>query len=250
MTATSYASAGSGRAVAADADTLVLPRLWKPDGSRIGVVWCHSSGGAAKDALDHFNKPGTARVVKAIADAGYPVAATDMGGSNTTWGNATGQARIGSARSWLQSAAVGAKAGKVIVAGTSMGTLNALNYARSNPANVAAVLLILPAIDMQKLRVDNYDGTIRGLIDTAWGVVYPATLPAGANPTDTPTDLAGVPIGMWYADDDPFYLSSTLVSYASSQGSAAPVSVGSLGHTEAAVAAVPTGDVVGMIDTA
>jgi pimeloyl-ACP methyl ester carboxylesterase len=67
-----------------------------------------------------------------------------------TYGNDTSVTRIGQLITFVQGASspLQAAAGKVHILGVSGGATAAFNYARANPANVASLYLIAPAVDM------------------------------------------------------------------------------------------------------
>jgi hypothetical protein len=125
-----------------------------------------------------------------------------------------------------------------ILVGASHDAACALAYARQR--GVAAVVGFVPAVDLEHLRADNVL-SLRTSIGTAWGVTWPDPLPAGANPIDGDP---GCPVQLWYAPDDP--VSTGVEGYAVAID-ADLRSVGDLGHTNAAVAAIDSAEVVEFI---
>lgn len=151
------------------------------------------------------------------------------------WGNPTAQTRLGQCRTWLQ--ANGALSGTVLCVTTSQGAAAALNYAADNPTHIGGVVSFMPGFHLDDIR-DNDRGGSRSLIDAAWGVTWPAALPAGANPALKSAQLSSIPQQMWYATDDPYIPTSVVTDWATASGAEA-YSVGALGHSDNAIAAAP-----------
>lgn len=158
-----------------------------------------------------------------------------------SWGNATADTRIDAALAWLR-ANTTATSDPPLLVGASEGACDALTYASDHP--VAGVIGIIPAIDIQAMRVADTLG-LRAAIDAAWGVTYPAALPAGANPATLTAALSSVPQQHWYASNDT--VSANIAAYAAAVG-ADLRNVGALGHTDAAIAAVAATDVLTFIN--
>lgn len=233
-----YASYGVGRYVAAEGDTTMLPRIYSPNATRRGVLFFHGYGTAADNILDS-STPNRLRFVRAIAEE-FPMIRPDCGaGTGVTgfnhFGNTNSQTRAGQAKTYLQST-VGAKSGKVLVVAVSMGNLLAINWAKNNPTLVSAILAVIPAWDIADIR-DNDRGGYRDDIDDAWGVTYPAALPAGANPATDNAGANGIPYLAYYASDDTLVLPATVTAGAAAIGGTA-VSVGATGHDDDAFAQI------------
>jgi S-formylglutathione hydrolase FrmB len=161
---------------------------------------------------------------------GFSVVAPSIG---TLWNNATGQQRIADALAYARSA-LGATSAKAIFLGTSMGGFSALSWAAMNPTLVKAVYAFLPVVDLQAVRVSNVLG-LRSYVDAAWGVTYPAALPAGANVYGRAADLAGIPIRIWSASND--NVSENVAGFVAATG-ATHTNLGAVGHTDAALAGI------------
>lgn len=249
----SYALAGVGRVNAAEADLVIDPEI-RRNPSRPQMVLVHSSGGSvSRSYMNNLaDSPAQFAFCRVLADlGGWPLIATDMGGLHT-FGNPTGRTRIDQAATWM-TANGHAAAGKFILIGSSQGSFAALSYAQTNPANVLALVLILTVPDLEYLREQNADGTVRGNIDTDWAVTYPALLPAGANvysstltsPTTgiavglTTPAVAAIPMRSYYVSNDQFTpqaLEQEFVTAWGAKGSG--VNMGALGHTDAMVGAI------------
>lgn len=220
---TSYAAAGVGRVVAAEGDAYFLPTLTRTP-PRPPIVWCHSSGGSVHRAYENDvnDSPGQWAKIRALPDAvGCAVIATDMGGTNTTFGNDLGMSRILAAAAYLVTIGVSAP-GPIIVIGSSMGSENAICFARKYTGQCLAICPLITACDAEYVRQQNADTAIRGVIDTAWapygGTAYPANMPLGANGYDSTFsvpqtgklvgfnsfDPRSVPMRSYYVDNDFF----------------------------------------------
>lgn len=228
------ASFGLGRYQAAEQDWQAKPRNF-PAANR-GVLYCHGAGQDATSMSD-ATKTGQVPLIRGIASQ-YPTIAPDLGGA-FTWGNSTCQTRAETARGYLGTG-MGAVNAKIHLVGISMGGLTALQYAKANPTKVASISLILPTVDLD-YDFQNDAQSSRASIGTAWGVTFPTPLPAGAKIL---ADASyGLPMKIWYVTNDPYTLTASSTTFAANQ-SASAVSLGTLGHTETAFAAVPIADVI------
>lgn len=161
-----FSTLGKGRYVANEWDVLAIPRLYRRDGTKMGVIYCHGAGELAASPLGSVNsKIAEAQLLSQIA-AQYPMAMADLGtweqggtSDSNSWGNTNAQTRVGQLKTWLQSASGGgAKSGKVALIGISMGATTALNYARNNPTQVVGVIGIIPVIDLDDIRTNDLGG--------------------------------------------------------------------------------------------
>lgn len=236
-----FSSYATGRYVASEGDLAVLPRDYKADGTQRGVLWCRG-GGQNGVGLITSTRSGELVLLRAVVEAGLPVLSPDLSTSAGPWGNATYQSRIGSAKTALQST-WGAKAGPVLMVTMSQGVNGALNYAIANPTHVAGVVALLPTPDLTSIYTGNPVAGSRAAIEAAWGVTYPAALPAGSDPALQTAALTGIPYQGWYATDDPYTSTATQQSFAAAVGGTAN-SLGALGHTQTAVAAVSIPEVI------
>jgi pimeloyl-ACP methyl ester carboxylesterase len=204
------------------------------------VVYCHGGNafgnqavGVGLAAVPSILTPFTQRLFTVVAPT-IPMDAC---------GNPAARTRIGEAISWSR-ANLGT-VGPAVLLGTSMGCTGVLNYAADNPTDVAVVVGFIPLIDLDGVRVANTTG-LRSVIDAAYGVVYPAALPAGANPALRTSEL-DIPIQLWTASDDDVSLNAA--AFASAVG-ADHRNVGALGHDNDAMAAVVVNDVLSFIESA
>lgn len=223
----SQGSLDTGRIVAATKDAIVRPN--RPNAKR-PVLFFHAAAAGAAQAvgLEATFLPSCEKIVSAIADQGFTVACVT---GQDKWGNATAMSNAVSALAYLRGT-LGQSAAAPIVVGTSMGSAAALRYAALNP--VACVVGILSIPDLSNTYSNNLGGN-QANIASAWGVVAPAALPAGADPNrDHRTALAGKPMQLHYATDDAY--STNITAFAAATG-AQTKSLGATGHTDAAVSA-------------
>ncbi len=142
-----------------------LPKRYRRDGTAPGILYLH---GASETETMFLGRPtNLGLMANLLTDAGYPGFAPYMGGDS--FGNATSRARITDARAYLQGA-MGARAGKVILLGASMGGLAAMTWLKDNMPNVACAVLIAPACDTGDLVVNNRAG-MGSVVNTAYGAV-------------------------------------------------------------------------------
>ncbi len=215
-------SVAEGRATASTPDAYFT----KPGSSgKAPVVYMTGVTGPAADLADLTIRP----LLEALTDRGYTIVAPT---SVITYGNATGLSRIDDALAWARDD-LGCSDGSAVLIGASEGAADCLTYAYTYPDRVAGVIGMIPVLDLQALRVsDVLNG--RALIDTAWGVTYPAALPSAADPADHTTELSEVRHQLWVATDDG--VSENYAAFSAASG-ADLRTVGALGHTLAAMAA-------------
>lgn len=131
----------NGAYVAAEKHLTVIGH-GRPTRGTFPVIWCH---GALDDAV-------TARQsnryddLRAIAHAGLPVIAADLAGQN--WAFTTSIGRVDSAIAWMATN-LGTRTDRIILAGESMGTLLAMNWAWRNASRVGALWLRAPLTHFQ-----------------------------------------------------------------------------------------------------
>lgn len=243
---TLWSSHGIGRIAPGEADVVLLPSAYPQDGSAVGIVYCHASGGSALSASNPVSHPGEWTLVRSLAER-YPVVVADLGGPQT-FGNDLALARIGAAGGYLRTA-WGARQAPMVLVGTSMGALAALSYAAAHRDDVATVVGVLPLVDLDAA----YSANIAGLalaIAKAWGVPLGAPLPERASPTHRIDALAGLPFQGWCASDDPAAPVGSVLDLVAAIGLPAEVhDLGRLGHTNAAIAAVRVEDIIAFVES-
>lgn len=217
---------------ASEAHTIATDRPYKRDGSKRPLLWLHSAGGNDQEAVIALNN--SIPLLREVVKVG-PVISFDGAAGNPAqhWGNDFAQARTGDAKAYLQGT-WGAKAGKALVLGISMGGLLALNWARLNPTLVAAVALLYPAVNLQWI----HDNGAAASTEAAYGGTLAAFNAAVAahDPHQHAADYVGlgIPFKAWYASDDTTV--STAEQEAFFTAAAIPkVNLGAVGHANMGV---------------
>lgn len=216
MAESTHITTGVGQYAPGETHVVKFGRTWRP-GTKRGVIF---HGGRGQAALDYIG-PGAASAIR----LGAPWIHID-GVDGKQWGNDTvtgAGGRIDQAWSYLQTK-FGAKTDKVVIYGVSMGGLTVLNWVRNNLTKVAAVALVTPAVDLRDLH-DN-DRTWPNLnfhspadIETAYGGAANYTAVASAhNPAEHASAYVGIPMHIWYSNNDPYAIPSLVTSFASSAG--------------------------------
>lgn len=189
--------------------------------------------------------------LEALARAGFIVALADVSqtASQGTFGNTTVQTRIGQLRTLMlgSSSPLVATGPMVMVAGSG-GVAGMLNYAGANPSNVAAMVGIVPLVDLQDLYENRlpFSGVTQAEVDTAYGGDVTASY-ATHDPSATGNaEALSLPLKLWYSDDDPAIPASTVTDYAARYGGVCEMeSLGAVGHTDSGLTyeSLETGDV-------
>lgn len=206
---TSYGSFGTELA------SVITDRMYKPDQKKRGVIFSHGLNGLGWHPVN-FPDP----VIDGMAARGHAVIAPDLS-STSHWGNDAAQTKITDAKNFLQGS-MGAKAGGVLLWCGSMGTLAGLNYLRLNPANIAAIAVGLPAVDLADLH-DN--AVARGItaasIEGAYGgaAAYPGVR-AAHNPAEHAAEYVAWKdrVKLWRSNDDTTVIPSVVDAFGSASG--------------------------------
>jgi hypothetical protein len=228
---------------AADNSVLITPLKFKGDGTIPGIIYLHGGTGylggyGTFGIMDPVNTFGEFNLITALSKH-WPIMVSDLGGIQT-WGNATAMNAIAAARTAL--IAAGAKNGPMGLVGASMGHDNAIQYANAHLANVACIAGIIGLCDVGNLYSTNALAQAAS-IAAAWGVTYPAALPAGAEIKGLAAGLRGLPWQMWCSDGDTVIPIATVQAFGAAIGG--PVHITNHGdHGEASIDATPTDDLV------
>lgn len=235
------------RVVAGDGFMVMLPKLFRPNGTYPIAVYCHGHGENAWLPMQ-AQRFGQYQFIRAVAEAGYLVISGDFGGN--LWGNDTAQSRIASTITYAKNT-LGGKVGKVAMFGTSMGGCTALSYGARYPAEVACIAAIGPACDLTLM--DPKFGTV----DAAYGGAYSDTV---HGPDHNPQKMAtlgkfgSMPVKAWYGDTDTVVLPSLITNLkaaidANSVNPLCTIIPVSGGHAESTWANVPGSDVAAFLKT-
>jgi hypothetical protein len=201
------------------------------------VIYGHGAGGNATELAGALGLTAVPPFVQALTRIGFTVVAATF---TNTWGNATTLARLGDALGYARTNLGAHPTAAPIIFGISHGAC-LLRWHQANSARAA--LLALPAIDWEALRTADTLG-LQDDISIAHGVTYPTPLPAGVNPAQNTASYTNLPMRIYYSTNDD--VSVNVAAFASATG-ATLISLGALGHTNTAVAAIPVTDVVAFI---
>ena len=229
-----------------DGATLMRAERSAPAG--LGVMVCHPAGQTHADQV----RPEWWPVPRALAlDGDFVCLACDLGDGRRqtgvtsgphSWGNDYSLHRMDDAVAFIRGPDGPARDGPLLIAGTSMGALIALNWARLHRSEVAAVVLACPVLDLERTYRDDRGG-LGASIAAAYGVRSPAPLPdlVAHSPVRYAADLAGLPVRLYATADDPIASDvSHCREWARTVGdSVGVVDLGAGGHSPAAT---PVGD--------
>lgn len=193
--------------------------------SRRGVVALAGKGGDDMDWFIEETASDTTDVdlTYSIAEAGMPLVSMAV---DETWGNSVMRTRITDALAYAR-ANQGLSAEPVFLFAASMGSLCALNWARFNPSEVAALALLIPAVDVQDLHANDRGGNAAS-IEAAFG----GAPPDSENPAKNAADHARMPVKLWYSTDDVLVIPQTVEDFAAGVGESAELrSLGDQGHS-------------------
>lgn len=198
-------------------------RAWA--GGRTGVLWCHEAGGSPKS---NYAERKLAGLLHSLAGR-YATLLTECGGT-LTFGNDTAMTAMDDAVDAL--VATWDTPSRVILAGASMGGCNALNYALRHPEKVAAVALIVPALNLTDLHANNRGG-LTAAINAAYGGAYSSVT---HGPTRSPVQFAGdldpdLPIHFWTSSDDPICLPQFVADFLAARPQTEASNLGAHGHS-------------------
>jgi len=211
---TAWASTASGMVTVGEYGTTLLAKYPKPAGTMPGILYCHGNTGRSFEATN----PEYVGVLGGLADLGYPILSGDWGGA-TACGNDTALARVTAGKAYLQGT-MGAKAGKIILIGTSMGGLTAMAWAAANPALVSCLVGMLPVCDLTDVHTNNRSG-LAAVVNAAYGGTYSeATYGATHNPLTMAVagKLSALKMRLFYGSTDSIALPAKATALATAAG--------------------------------
>lgn len=220
----------AGRIAPGEADIVCGPS--HPRGKLRQILYVHGAG----ELGDGWMKiPSRIPLFDALTSEGFIITCPDLGGAQT-WGSDLAQARISAAYAAMQSTP-GALSGAVILVGQSMGGLNSVIWAMNNPGKVAAMILLMPVLNLDDVR--QHSQSYAQLIDGAYAGGYvEAALGATRNPSTIARRGAAprIPTQLWYGLDDLLCKPQFAVEYADQVGAELHSVQG--GHAESTLAGV------------
>jgi hypothetical protein len=222
------------RFTAGQIDVTIAPRLKYV---RPPLLAHHSAANSPAEFVG-TSTPSLERIAAMLGDEGYSIVAPS---GVATWGNgtaadeaATAMGRSKDALAWARAAppnGFGQSSAPPVALGASEGSLWSIKYAARHP--VACVVCFLTICDLSSVYTANLGG-FRSQIEAAYGVTYPAALPAGADPyRDHLAALSSVPLLCQYSSDDAY--STHIAEFAAATG-ATLINSGALGHSDASIA--------------
>lgn len=234
MTVAGEWSYSTGIAVALENVTIAMPRCLPAGGKARLIISAHGGSEQAATMVNEQSGAGykwndlcaytAAGFIVLFPDLGStvyppPSAGFGTGGGHglVNFGNDEAIASYGNYWTWAK-ANLPVKTDKLIVAGGSMGTVTAMNWARQNVSQCKAVVISNPLVDLYLIYSTNvlqHQGDVAQAYGLGGdGVGYDPPVPAGSFtglPThsmaiyteNNPSDVAGIPIGCWASDNDP-----------------------------------------------
>lgn len=197
------------------------------------VIFCHGASGST----DFVNpaKVGQTKLGPVLGMNGITTVAGQMAGD--TFANDTAMARMDSAYTLLRNT-VTPQPVKVHLVATSMGFSLITRWAGMNPGKVASITGFIPLSSIINTYVNNIAG-LRAVIEAAWGVVYPAALPANADLVTTWAPVikaARIPVQTFYSPIDTLVPEADVLALSAAMGgTATPYDPTSLGHSDALI---------------
>lgn len=216
-----YLRCATGEYAAGAKHAEVIPRKFSP-GSRL-VIWCHEHGASG------WTWPNVADAQARLSIGSVmPAASGDIGGPSA-WGNPASRTGIDQLWTFMVNK-YGVKSDKVLLIGGSMGGLTVLNYMHHNPTKVQAAIALIPAINLQLHHDDPDTLGWEAEVDAAYGghAGYLAARPEHS-PYEYMNAPAGVPLSIWYSDNDTTTPFQYAIDYGEEVG-AELHSLGSVGH--------------------
>ena len=222
-----------GRVFAGETDTIFRPRT--PRKNTFGCVLLHGSS-APQQYIDPTQRTSTI-IASTLSSLGIPCISGEFGGQ--TFGAPVIESRIDSARNVLSLEYPNMNTSKIALLGISMGGCNASFYAINHASEVAAMIGIIPLLDL-KAFYTYFPGTpLANDISDAWGIAHGAALPPQADNKNLAPAAANVPLLVGYASDDPLVHPEWVTGYTSQIPGATVMNLGPHGHTDASVAQMP-----------
>lgn len=205
----------------ASMQAIFTPTEWQGDGSKPLLMYSMGSGSTWETM---FNLDLVNPAIRTALAAGCAVVVSPFGGDQ--FGNATARNLMTNAFDYCRAnVGVGPKA---ILAGFSMGSLNALNWAGNNPTKTKSIWVAGPLCDIESFITSGG----KSAMDAAYGATWTeAAFGATSNPKTMATagKYNGIPIKIMYSSNDPVLAPATALAFGVQLGSPA-INLGALGH--------------------
>lgn len=215
-------SVGIGTYLTGEGFVVGVPRLYRPDRSRRCLV---SIRGAAGDHMTSFAN------VRGHASRGWPCIEADYGTtSGGRWGRDDALSKITTAWEHMRNL-WGVKTDKLAFAIGSGGGIDALNWAKVNSGQTAAIGAAIPAISLTDIHDNNRDGRAADIEAKYGGLAAYNAVKVAKNPPDNVASFTELPMRLVYSANDTITLASITEAFAAAVGSNVLLeNVGNQGH--------------------
>lgn len=239
-------SMGVNNIQAGETDVKIVPHREFSE-SDVPIILLH--GATAPNNFAQADRWASSRMAARLAMAGYPCISGHMGGDS--FANDTSMTRVDQALAEI-SDATGCSSTQCHLIGCSMGAGVAVRWAAENPTKALSVTGLIPMANIDALYQANTLG-LRASIGLAWGVVYPAALPADANLLTHGAVIGTneIPTRFYYDDADAAINPVDVLALAAACEAETFEVPPDLGHTEStinAIASIGGSDWSGLID--
>lgn len=197
--------------------------------NRGGILHAHGwNPGGSNNAVQFLPGGSLGDTITRLANYGFANLGGDLGG-DSTWGNPTGVTAVGTYLTAIRANYAHATK-KIGLVGYSMGSMNVLNYARANLANIGAICLQIPVVNGEDVRSNNRAGA-QAAFELAWvnNAGWQAAR-ATSNPVEYAAQLSSIPILIYYSTNDPTAIPAEIMAFAATHGNCVLVSLGAIGH--------------------
>lgn len=230
---------GLGRIVGGLVDVTIegSPRI----NGRNPFVYCHSAVGTPLEFAGLFND--LSDISRSVVEQGLTCTLTP--GRPASYGNPTAQSDLDATIAYARST-MGSSVGKVILMGSSMGSELIFAWALEHKEDIACIVVFNPVVDLNYVYENDILGQ-RSAVGTAWGVTHPTPLPEGAQYGERASELLGLPIKIYYGEDDP-YNPPEIINIFSQESGAELVGFEGIGHDNAILSLIDMQDIIDFIN--
>lgn len=213
--------------------------------SRSGVMFVHGAGSGGTYCLEAYGRQGV--LTNRIVSEGWNAVAGDNAGPQT-WGNDSAIRRMDSNLVNL-GGLPGTNLEKYALVSGSMGGLNSINYAARVAHKPAAIVTVIPVINIEDIRANNRSGYAAAINSAYPGGYQEARDGVNYNPYTMRAmeKIIGIPMLLIYGTSDTLCLPSFVEAFAAADPTNRVLSPVPYGHEEAAYAAVDHDEVIAFL---